>query len=242
MESVKSRKTGGFAQGIYQQSSRQLEELDTVRELADGRVFAYAQAGASDLAVGKLTKGAAPSANASDEVLAASAAAGAIEVSVTFGGAVTADFYKDGWLWINDDAGEGYAYRVKGHPAGTAAVAVSLKDPLRCAITAGASTVSLVQNRQKSVVVAPATLTGIPVGAPVIPVTAGYYFWNQVKGPCPVLTQGTIVIGNVVGPSASTPGAVAALATTDIIGPVGDVMAVNASTEYSLVNLAIPGY
>jgi len=64
MESVKSRKTGGFAQGIYQQSSRQLEELDTVRELADGRVFAYAQAGASDLAVGKLTQGAAPNANA----------------------------------------------------------------------------------------------------------------------------------------------------------------------------------
>lgn len=242
MESVKSRKTGGFAQGIYQQSSRQLEELDTVRELADGRVFAYAQAGASDLAVGKLTQGAAPSANANDETLAASVSLGATEISVTFGGAVTADFYKDGWLWINDDTGEGYAYRVKGHPAGTSAVIVSLKDPIRCAATAGASTVSAVQNRQKLVIVAPTTLTGIPVGVPIIPVTAGNFFWNQVKGPCPVLTQGTIVIGNVVGPSASAAGAVAALATTDIIGPVGDVMSVNATTEYSLVNLAIPGY
>ncbi len=242
MESVKSKKTGGFAQGLYQQSSVQKEELDTIRELADGRVFAYAQAGASDLLVGKLTQGPAPSANAIKRALTASPALGATEVSVTFGGAVTADFYKDGWLWVNDDVGKGYAYRVKGHPAGTTGVIVSLKDPIRCAITAGASTVSLIQNRQKAVIVAPTTLTGAPIGVPVIPVTAGNFFWNQVKGPCPVLTYGTIVIGNVVGPSANAAGAVAALATTDIIGPVGNVLAVNATTEYSLIDLAIPGY
>jgi hypothetical protein len=40
----------------------------------------------------------------------------------------------------------------------------------------GAYTVSWSKRRSR---VEPATPDGIPVGAPVIPVTAGYYFWNQ---------------------------------------------------------------
>ena len=242
--SLQPLKTQGFAQDIYKESSVQLEELGTLRILSDGRKFQYARAGAIALAAGKVTQTAIPSANASDEVVAASAAVGDMSISVTFGGAVTADFYKDGLLWVNDDTGEGHLYRVRGHAAGTTAVIVYLKDPIRVAITAGSGTVSLIQNPQDLVIVYPTTGTGAPAGVPPIPVTANYYFWNQVAGPVPVLTDGTVVIGQHVRVSDGVAGAVEPLdrdGTNENEAEVGTVLAVNADTEYSLINLSI-GY
>ena len=90
---------------------------------------------------------------------------------------------------------------IKDHAAGTTAVQVNLKDPIRVAFTAGASTVSCIANAQDGVVVFPTTQTAAPAGVPPIAVTASYYFWNQVKGPLPVWTYGTVVIGNDVSPS-----------------------------------------
>lgn len=243
--SLQPLKTQGFAQDIYAQSANKLEELGTIRILSDGRTFAYARAGATDLAAGKVTQTAIPSANASDETVAASAAVGDMSISVTFGGAVTADFYKDGWLWINDDTGEAHVYRIRSHAAGTAAVIVYLKDPIRVAVTAGAGTVSCIQNPQDLVLVYPTTGTGAPAGVPPIPVTANYYFWNQVKGPAAVLTDGTVVIGQHVRVSDGVAGAVEPLdrdGTHENEAEVGTVLAVNANTEYSLINLAIHGY
>ncbi|MFH2076520.1 MAG: hypothetical protein ABIJ57_14440, partial [Pseudomonadota bacterium] len=89
-------KNGAFAQSIYKQSVNQMEELDTIRYGEQGRVFAYARAGATALAVAKLTQSAIPVATANRETVAADAAIGATSVSITFGAAVTADYYKDG--------------------------------------------------------------------------------------------------------------------------------------------------
>ena len=237
-------KISGFRQNIYAQSAEQKEQLGTVRYLEDGRCFAYARAGAVGLAAGKLTQCPAPSSNANNEVLSASqsAAIGARSVTVTFGGSVTADFYKDGWFHVNDDTGEGHIYRIKGHAAGTADVEIFLYDTIRVALVASTSEWTATANLQNLVIVAPTTLTSVPAGVPLIPVDINYYFWNQVKGPCPVLTNGTIVIGNEVGLHSTTAGSVGALTTSDIIGSVGRVLQVNATTEYSLINLAIPGY
>jgi len=242
--SLQPLKTQGFAQDIYKESSVQLEELGTLRILSDGRKFQYARAGATALAAGKVTQTAIPSANASDEVVAASAAVGDMSISVTFGGAVTADFYKDGLLWVNDDTGEGHLYRVRGHAAGTTAVIVYLKDPIRVAITAGSGTVTLLQNPQDLVIVYPTSGTGAPAGVPPIPVTENCYFWNQVGGPCTILTDGTLVIGQHARVSDGTAGAVEPLdrdGTAEDEACIGLVLAVNATTEYSLINLSI-GY
>jgi len=237
----KSIKTGAFAQDIYKQSATQLEELDTVRILPDGRMFAYAQAGASDLAAALLTISAAPTDNAKDETLAASAAIGDTYLSVTFGTAMTADYFKDGWVWPNDDTGEGSLYRVREHAAGTTAVKVYLKEPVRVAMTAGATTISAVVNRQKLVVLSTFAQTAPVAGVPPIAVTAGYYFWNQVKGPCVCLVSGTVVIGDQVGQIA-TAGAMTPLGANDVIGSLGVALKVTATTEYGLFALSVPGY
>ena len=237
-------KNGAFAQSLFAQSVTQMEDLDTIRVETDGRVYAYAQAGASALAAGKIVQTAVATDNAHNEALSASqsAAIGDTSLTMTFGGAVTASFFKDGYLWVNDATGEGHMYRVMDHPAGTADVKVQLKDPIRVALVASTSEVSLIQNRQALVVLAvAATLTGAPIGVPPIAVTASYYFWNQVKGPAAVLTAGTVVLGNQVC-VLTTDGACAPTATDSVLTSIGMVLRVNATTEYSLVNLAIPGY
>lgn len=236
-------KNRAFAQPLFTQSATQKEELDTVREEQDGRTYAYSLAGATALAAGLVTQTAVATDNAHNEKLSAtqSEAIGSYKVTMTFGGAVTASFFKDGYLWVNDDTGEGHMYRVKDNAAGTSDVLVTLKDPIRVALVASTSEVSLIQNRQALVVLAPSTLTGCPIGVPPIAVTAGYYFWNQVKGPAAVLVAGTVVIGNSVC-VLTTNGAVAPKATDSVLCTIGTVLRVNATTEYSLINLAIPGY
>jgi hypothetical protein len=237
--SSKSLKTGAFAQGIYKQSAVQMEELDTIRILADGRAFAYALAGET-LVPGKLVIQPAPSDNAKEETLAASAAVGATSISVTFGTTFVADYFKDGWIYPDNNTGEGNLYRVKGHAAGST-ITVYLKEPIRSAITAGDTTISAVVNRQKGVVLSTFAQTSQIVGVPPIDVTSGYYFWNQVSGPALVWVSGTLVIGNQVGQIAVA-GAVTPLGTSDIIGSLGVAMKVQTTTLYGLIALAIPGY
>lgn len=234
-------KNGAFAQSIYKQSVNQMEELDTIRYGEQGRVFAYARAGATALAVAKLTQSAIPVATANRETVAADAAIGATSVSITFGAAVTADYYKDGFIY---DCILGALYRVKSHEAGTTAVIVNLKEPLRVAWTAASSKATAIQNRQNLVIVQPfAALTSSIAGIPPIAVDINYYFWNQVKGPALCLVNGTWVVGEELAPSNAVAGSAEPLihATTwDVT--IGTVLSVDADTEYGLINLAIPGY
>ena len=244
--SSKSLKTGAFAQSIYKQSAIQMEELDTVRILADGRMFAYAKAGAADLVAGNVLTSVAPDSNASNEALSAtqSAAIGATQVTVTFGGAVIADAYKDGYIWANDATGEGHLYRVKGHAAGTTDVVVYLKDPIRVAWVASTTEFSAIVNRQNGVIIAAATIAAHLAGVTPIVVTALYYFWNQVKGPAAVLTKGTLVVGNpcTVITTAGSVGPLADATLTPVVGVVMSNLGAGGDTEYALINLDIPGY
>lgn len=229
-------------QGLYDISSTQKLDLGTYIRLADGRAFVYAKAGAATLAPGKMNQTAAPSANANNETVAASAAVGDQYITVTFGGAVTANFYRGGIIWVNDDTGEPQAYTVKSHAAGTSSVVVYTFEKIRTAITAGAGTVSAIAHPLDGVIVAPTTLTGACVGVALIEITAAYYGWLQVKGACPCLVNGTHVIGGTVEASATTAGALDPTAETTYGAPLGTVLSVNASTEYGLIHLAVPGY
>jgi len=238
-----------LAQGILEQSSTAKHELGTIYEAPDGRKFVYCSAGASALAAGKLLQAAAPEANHSNKAVKAAAAIGVYKVTGAIGAtALTADMYKDGWLHINDATGEGHGYRIETHlaySASGAACVYHLKDAIRVALAASTSEYTLCKPRGAGVILCPTTLTSVPMGVPLIAVTAGYYFWSQVKGPAAVLQGGSGVIGTGVVPSAGSgavAGAVMPEASGSITVRVGTLMRVNASTEYSLVNLNIPGF
>ena len=233
----------------FHHSATKTLPLGTVMKSPDGREFVYARAGAVDLAAGRLVQQAVVvSGHGTDIVVAAAAAIGATSVTITNNTtAIAANDYAEGYLPINDEAGEGYEYKVKSHPAAdaTASCVLTLEDEdgLRVALTT-ASQVGLRKHECDGVLVAPTTPTGIVVGVTVRAVTAAYYCWLLKKGPKAVLTNGTLIRGLGVCRSGTTAGAVDVypLNSVDASGQevmIGEVMTVGASTEYSLVNFNI---
>ncbi len=230
-------------QSIYEESSIQLHPFGACCALVGGRVFEYCKNGAVALTDGLVVQGAVPIPNHLNQTVGATAAVGATKVYLTPGATgAAANYYTEGYLHFNEAAPEGTYYKVKSHLAITASTAfyVNLYDPLWKAATITTSYWTLTKEPHDSVVVLPATGTPTSkiVGVPIIDVTAGYYFWAQVQGPCAVLGQGTLVVGNKVGPGGTAAGSVGPL--TAYTSPViGEVIQVNASTEYSLIFLTI---
>jgi len=206
------------------------------------RVFHYFKNGAVALAAGKLVQGAVPLPNHRNRTVAATVAIGAMKVSVGMGATTAAlNYYSEGWLHCNDETPEGNIYKVKSHLAiaGSDTVWFNLFDPVVAAMTASTSEVTLTKNLYDSVIIAPnGGLTAAPVGVPIIAITASYYGWIQTWGTCAVLTQGTVVIGQKVGLGGTADGAIGPIAAYTTV-QVGTVMQVNASGDYSLINLTL---
>ena len=235
-----------FAQDIFVESSIQKAPLGARWNFNDGRSFVYCKNAAVALAVGTLLQAAAPQANHLNKTISGAHAIGATAITVNIvTTAVTANEYREGFIHINDAAGEGYSYKILQHPAASAAATCAIKiyDSVEVALVDTTSEYSLTKHPNGDVIVYPATAaTSIPIGVANRVVTASYYFWAQVRGVCAVLAGGTLVIGNDVIPDVTVPGAVIPGGTTDIVGAIGRVLRANANTEYALVNLAIPGY
>ena len=151
----------------WQSNSTRQHNLGTRLVLQDGRMFRYVEVGASALVVGNVIQAEAPGANF-DELVMAAAAVGATSVVVTTGAtAVAIDDFKDGYVFIEDDAGEGYLYPLASHGAvgTTTAGTFPLRDgnSIQVALTA-ASTCLLLKNIYKDVIVYPVAATGAAVG------------------------------------------------------------------------------
>lgn len=197
---------------LTQQSSTQRLPLGTRGITEDGRVFHYAQNGATALVAHKIVVSAAesPWSTATDVVFSSTYAAGTTQVGI--GGEATAtDFgtaandFKDGWLLVNStDTTYRQQARIHSHPVGLAsstalgsANVLNLYPPgLPLAAATSTGLVKLIANPYKKVVVfaggnqtigkADARAQGVPLFA----VTASYYFWLQTWGPCLVLSGG----------------------------------------------------
>jgi len=162
----------------------------------DGRTFRYAKAGAAALAAGQLQVAADLTALHSNLVPQAAAAIGAKTVSITVGAAaIAANEYIDGYLVVDDGAGEAYSYRITRHDTCTAAggtVTFDIHPRLQVALAVATTTVTLVRNPYSAVVIATGgTQTDIPVGVALRTVTAAYYCWLQTGGVCSLLSSGT---------------------------------------------------
>lgn len=227
--------------------------LGGVMVFADGRRFRYGRAGGVALATGVLCQQTLNSANWDELAVPTARAAGVNQITVTNGAtAITADYFKDGFLNIEDDAGEGYLYTIRSNDAAAASgvVTIDLYETLQVALTT-ASTVTLFANPYSVILIHPSPPTAKVLGVAqgIIAITA--YGWLQSWGPCSLLTAGTVVIADEVIPSASVDGAVDprnytlseaapnTLDGTQEYPTVGTVMEVAADTEYSIVDLAI---
>ena len=223
--------------------SDQRHVLGTRLVLQDGRTFRFVENGGTLLVTGNVIQAEAPGANF-DELAIAAAAAGAESVTVTLGSTAAAvDLFAEGYLFVEDDAGESFLYPVRSHPAAatSATMVVTIWNSIQVALTAS-STVLLLKSLYKDVIQLPTTGTGDIVGVAVKAIAADEYGWIQTHGPCGVLTDGTLVIGQHIRASDGTAGAVEPLnrdGTGEDEAELGRVISVSATTEQSLCYLTI---
>lgn len=238
---------GALGDRLVQTETQKLP-LGTRLVLPDGRVFRYARAGASDLDIGKLMQECVVSSGHTKDRVPAVAAIGATQVTITNATtAITAGMYAEGYLFINNEAGEGQICTIKSHAVAgatdTCVITLEDEDALTVALTAS-SRVGLRKNLYKDIIVNPISATGVPIGVTPRSITAEWYGWLQTWGPCAVLTNGVLVLGKAIGPGGTTVGSVDVypLNSVDASGQepaIGWVMSVGATTEYSLVFLTI---
>lgn len=233
-------------------TTTQRHPLGTIAISKDGRVFRYCSVGATDTVVGSIYQSAAPIANH----LALTAAAQAIgdgvtgkPIAVTPGAtAGAANLYAEGTLAVDTTPGNGYSYRISGHPAIVASTAFNLLlDPdetIQVALTTS-SRYGLHHNPYKTVIVAATTVTACAVGGATCIITgngtAENFGWLQTRGPFAALINGTPGVGIGVVTSATTAGAVdvAAVAAEVNVRIIGRMMQVGVSTKNNSVFLTL---
>ncbi len=219
------------------ESTDQKHQLGTIGFTSDGRKFRYAKAGAT-LVAGNVIQSPAESTDAQSIVVAA-AAIGATSVTTT--GNVTADAneFADGYLFATGEAstGTGIMYRIKSHPAASAAVVTfQLYDAIVVAFTA-TTQIDIVANPYSSVLQWPTSESGSPVGVAPIATTSGSYGWLQTGGPGAVLNTGGVSVGAMVQAAAGTAGAVET--STNALPAIGFCLTGGAGGEVSNIQLII---
>lgn len=209
-------------------------QLGALATTGDARYYRWILAGATALAPGKMQQAAAE-VTANENLAVAAAAIGATSVTTTTTVTVTANQYTGGYVVVTTTPGQGYMYQIATHPAATAAVlTLNLVDPITVALTTS-SVIDLIANPYTSVILCPATATGLPVGAAVAAIPAAGYGWVQTRGVASVLANGAVAVGVSVCTSAAVAGAVK---TNVAAGPyVGNSVTGVADTEYGGINL-----
>ncbi len=222
----------------YTSGASQLFPLGS-RLLYGNTVYIYGKMGAGAVTAGKCVTHAASIADHFDLTPTAGVAAGETAISVeTAGTDITLNQYANGYLYVNDAAGEGQMLRIKSNPAhdhsADPSIVITCYDDLATAITTS-SRITLIPDPRSALIGQAATTTGATMGVTVVDMAATHFGWFAVSGPATVLTSGTLVVGNHAVPL----GAVGAVgpAAGDVIQVIGTVMIVNVTTDYSLINL-----
>jgi hypothetical protein len=185
------------------------QKLGTRMQIADTE-YVYASTGEAVLAA-QLLEGAANISTEDEDMAIATTAAGATAVTVTFRASVDKDEYADGFLFVNNGggAGDGFRYKIKSHPAGTAvAVTLDHEDGLITALTNGTDVVGAAKPLTSGVLTSNTTAVNAAVGVAMNDIASGSYGWLQVRGQGVCLIQGTPGAGLGIMRSNGTPGAV----------------------------------
>ena len=236
-------------QEFYEQSISQQYELGCKYELEDGRVFRYAQAGATALVAGDVISSAAFGGSSAtvqhDLAVQAAAAIGATTVYLTtVTDATTLNQYRGGYLFLTDGGasiGQGLApYRIIGNSAGAAGtIRFDIDRPLTIALTTS-TVAAIMTNPYKSVIQAPVTTpVGIVLGVAPMAVTASYYCWLQTWGWANVLIKTATVIGDSVILDVGAAGSAGVSAGSEAQSVLGDTNVVIDTTDHGPVYLKI---
>lgn len=199
---------------IYRTSAAQEVPLGEEFRVPTNRVYRYARNGSASLVAGTVLQATRPNDSHANMVCAATPV-GATSITVTLdrGDPTVFDEYKNGYIYVNDQAGEGFLYDVVGHPGGggeDTTKKIDIKDPVVVALTTS-SQATLIKNVYDGLNVPFGDPWDIIAGVAPVAVAADEYFWCQVRGPAAVLQEGGLFAGRGVMVSQSKPGAVEVL-------------------------------
>lgn len=241
-------------QDMYTTDTTQRHPLGTIACTRDGRIFRYGTAGASALIVGNIVQSAAPIGNhlaltAAAQAIGDGKYATATPIVVTPGNtAGAANLYAEGFLGVDTTPGNGYTYRISGHPAIVASTAFNLyldpDDTIQVALTTS-SRYGLIHNPYKNVIIAATTVTAAAIGGVTSVIaantTAQNYGWLQTRGMFSALINGTPAVGTGLTTSATTAGAldVATVSAEVNVRIIARAAQVGVSTKNNLVLLAL---
>lgn len=210
-----------------------------------GRKWRYCKNGATALAAGKCVAATEGTANHVDQDGLTSAAIGATTISLTVGAtAVTENAYQDGFFITNDATGEGYSYPIISNTACNASgtTVIKLAEPLRAAIVATTSQVSLIPSPYYAVTIS-SSINALCVGVSTMVVPAYNYFWSQTGGATVALnnTGATAAVGTqmILGTDDGSIDVVATSSDIDVPKIGYQFGYVGVATEYRPVFLAI---
>jgi len=187
--------------------------------LPDGREYKFTLNDATAEIAGNLYQSVAPVANHFNQAADVVRAVGATAVSATLGATAAAiDIYAEGTVHINDQAGEGYTYRIKrAFSAGDANAAAATSSVLTVNLEAGesvqvalttASEMTFTRNRyHQALISAISTVSRVSGVSPGV-AAADRFYYTQVKGYAAVAANGTMLAGQPVQPDIATAGAV----------------------------------
>lgn len=228
---------GSSAHSIHHVYTDPAHPVGTRGAFPDGRVFYYSSfRGSTALVAGKLCQIETIFAGTIDEGIDADVGVGDTSVSVTVN-SYTAyqNEFSGGYLTINNEAGEGFMYRISGNEAVSAGSSLVLKldDPITVALTTAASKVTFQKNPFADIGVSQAGTLQLAIGVPPVAVPAGdtdpQYFWIQTWGVAPVLDSASTTAGSAV---VSGPGVGNIVEWTGTAQIVGTQLVTGASGEY----------
>lgn len=240
----------GYDGAQHDFGSTKQHPLGTKMMLEDGRTFRYALAGATALFAGDLQQAEAPTGNHDELAYNTNPAVGDTSMSITNGSSeIAADDFLEGWAVTNNtnsttsalDAG--YMYRLATHVLVAASAAGTFNfygsvDVVAAFATGGE--VALIRSPYAQIIINPTDQTALTCGVAAARITAAQYGWVQTRGPCAVLTNGTLLLGHSVVPGATTAGSVDTEPTGGGDEPaIGMVMEAGVSTEWSTVFLTL---
>lgn len=171
--------------------------------LPDGRGYRFGLNGSGTGTAGLLFQSEVPDGNFDTLAVPAAAAtyntAGLRALRVTLpASAIVKDLWAEGYAVTEAaaGAGEGYAYKIKTHPAsaGTEDVTFTLETALKHTLNTS-DKVTFMRHPGAAVIVHPAPPTAALYGVVAGALAAANYGWFAVRGPQPVLVVGTHVIG-----------------------------------------------
>lgn len=237
---------------LWTPTADQKHMLGAIYDTDDGRRFRYQKAGSVALTIALVNQSAVGTANWQNQAQTNSPSlpsAGDTRVTVTLASTATKDQFVDAYLTVEDGTGESNMYIIKSNKAGTANatsgwdIVCDLADAggVRTAWLA-TSELTVTLNKYRDVIVFPTDPTGTATGVNLTAVPAGYYFWGQTMGPCPVIKDSTdtIVVGDecAVAPNvAGQIGLMDAAAEGDVLA--GYVMRASGSAETALIDLRL---